>query len=240
MAGERARLFSSDPPYAVNYTGNDRPIHDGKPSGKDWSQLYHETDIKDLGAFLDGILTACLPHVVPDAAVYMWHAHVQQPTIAATFERHGILLHQVLVWVKPCATFGHSYYRWRHEPCAFGWRKGHKPKHGVGQLDTVWEIDWEGKARITTFHPTSKPPRVFEIPMEQHTQRGDIVVEPFSGSGSQIIAAEKLARRCFAMEISAPFVDGTIGRFEAATGKKATLDGTGQTLSALASERRIA
>jgi DNA modification methylase len=237
MAGERARLFSTDPPYCVNYTGNDRPIHDGKASGKDWSHVYREIDIKDLGAFLDGVFVACFPIVDPDAAVYVWHAHVQQPTIAAVFERHGLLLHQIIVWVKPSATFGHCFYRWRHEPCAFGWRRGNMPKHGHGALDTVWELDWDGKARITTFHPTSKPPRIFEIPMEQHTKRGDIVLEPFSGSGSQIIAAEKLVRRCFAMEIAPAFVDGTIGRWEAATGKKATLDGTGQTLAEVAAER---
>lgn len=75
--------------------------------------------------------------------------------------------------------------------------------------------------------------------MEQHTKRGDIILEPFSGSGSQIIAAEKLVRRCFAMEIAPAFVDGTIKRWEAATGKKATLDGTGQTLAEVASEREV-
>ena len=239
MAGERARLFSTDPPYCVNYTGNDRPIHDGKASGKDWSHLYREIDIKDLGTFLDGVFVACFPNVETEAAMYVWHAHVQQPTIAAVFERHGLLLHQIIVWVKPSATFGHCFYRWRHEPCAFGWRRGNMPKHGHGALDTVWELDWEGKARITTFHPTSKPPRIFEIPMEQHTKRGDIVLEPFSGSGSQIIAAEKLVRRCFAMEIAPAFVHGTIERWEAATGKKATLHGTGQTLAEVASERGI-
>jgi len=229
MHGERAALLSTDPPYCVNYTGNDRPIHDGKPSGKDWTAVYREIDIADLGVFLDGMFAAVLPHTVERLPVYMWHAHVQQPTIAAAFERHGLLLHQVLVWVKPCAVFGHSYYRWKHEPCAFGWRQGSKPEHGVGQLDTVWECDWDGKARVTTFHPTSKPTRLFEIPIEQHTSPGDIVVEPFNGSGSQIIAAEKLARRCYAMELQPVFVDGTVDRWQQATGKQATLEATGQT-----------
>jgi DNA modification methylase len=237
LAGDRAALLSTDPPYCVNYTGNDRPIHDGKPSGKDWTHVYREVDIEDLGEFLNGVFNACLPHIAPSTPIYVWHAHVQQPTIAATFERHGLLLHQVIVWVKPCAVFGHSYYRWRHEPCAFGWKKGEKPKHGVGQLDTVWECDWEGKARITTFHPTSKPPRLFEIPMEQHTRAGDIVLEPFSGSGSQIIAAEKLGRRCRAMEITPAFVDGTILRWQTATGNTARLEGSDRTYADLAGER---
>ena len=231
--------MATDPPYCVDYTGMDRPIHNGKPSGKDWSHLYREVDIKDLGEFLDKVFVAALPHVEEAAAFYVWHAHLQQPTIAATFERHGLNLHQILVWVKPVATFGHSYYRWRHEPCAFGWRRGHKPKHGYGNMDSVWEVDWEGKARITTFHPTSKPPRLFEIPIEQHTRKGAIVLEPFSGSGSQIIAAEKLGRRCRAMEISPVFVDGSVRRWEKATGKVATLDGSGKNFREVAAERGV-
>jgi len=216
----------------------DRPVHDGRPSGKDWSHVYREVDIKDLGQFLDGVLSAVLPHVVDDAAVYMWHAHLQQPVIAATFEKHGLLLHQILVWVKPVATFGHSYYRWKHEPCAFGWRKGHKPAHGFGQLDSVWEVDWEGKARIHGEHPTQKPTRLFEVPMEAHTGPSAIVLEPFSGSGSQIIAAEKLRRRCRALEIQPAFVDVAIRRFEKATGKAATLDGSGDTFETVGAKRR--
>lgn len=228
LDGERAALLSTDPPYCVNYTGKDRPVHDGKPSGKDWSHVYREIDIKDLGEFLDSVFDACLPHVDDGAAIYVWHAHVQQPTIAAVFERHGLLLHQVIIWVKPTGVFGHSYYRWRHEPCAFGWKKGNKPTHGTGKLDTVWELDWDGKARITSFHPTSKPTQVFEIPMEQHTKPGAVVFEPFSGSGSQIVAAEKTGRRCRAIELTPAFVDGTVLRWQKATGKTATLDGDGR------------
>lgn len=225
MDGEKATLFATDPPYCVDYTGNDRPIHDGKSSGKDWSHVYREVDIEDLGVFLDGVFSASLPHLAERTPIYVWHAHVQQPTIAAAFERHGLLLHQVLVWVKPTAVFGHSYFRWRHEPCAFGWVQGKKPEHGVAQHDTVWEADWDGKARISSFHPTSKPTRLFELPIELHTQRGATLLEPFNGSGSQLIGAEKLGRRCRAMEIQPAFIDGTIARWEKATGKRATLDG---------------
>jgi DNA modification methylase len=154
---------------------------------------------------------------------------MQQPVLARVFEKHGVLFHQVIVWVKPTAVFGHSYYQWRHEPCAFGWQQGHKPTHGIAQLNTVWEIDWEGKARFTGEHPTTKPTRLFEIPMEQHTRPGDVVLEPFSGSGSQLIAAERLHRRCRAMEVSPAFVDVAIRRWQGATGKAAILDGDGRT-----------
>jgi DNA modification methylase len=238
MKGDTAALLSTDPPYCVDYTGMDRPIHDGKPSGKDWSKVYREVDIEDLGVFLDSVFTAALPHVRDDAGIYIWHAHVQQPVIAATFEKHGLLLHQILVWSKPTATFGHSYYRWKHEPCAFGWKRGYKPKHGFGQLDSVWEVDWEGKARVVgNEHPTQKPLRLFEIPMEVHTKPGAVVLEPFSGSGSQLIAAEKLGRKCRAMEISPAFVDVGVRRWEKATGKQARLAKTKQTFDQVAGER---
>jgi len=234
MAGETASLMATDPPYCVDYTGDDRP----EGSGKDWSHVYREVDIADLGEFLDDVFKACLPQLDPHAGLYVWHAHLQQPVIAALFERHELLLHQILVWVKPSATYSHSYYRWRHEPCVFGWRRGNKPPHGAGKLETVWEIDWEGKARIVgNEHPTQKPVRLFEIPMEQHTKRGAIVLEPFSGSGSQLIAAEKLGRRCRAMEISPAFVDVAVRRWETTTGKTATLDGGSRSFSEVSDER---
>ena len=73
MGGEKAALLSTDPPYCVNYTGMDRPIHDGKPSGKDWSHVYKEVDIQDLGVFLNDVFKAVLPHVEKEAAIYVWH-----------------------------------------------------------------------------------------------------------------------------------------------------------------------
>jgi DNA modification methylase len=166
---------------------------------------------------------------------------VQQTVLASVFEKHGILLHQVIVWVKPTGVFGHSFFRWRHEPCAFGWRKGSKPEHGVAQLDTVWECDWEGKGRIVgNEHPTQKPLRLFEIPMELHTAREDLVLEPFSGSGSQLVAAEKLGRRCRAIEIQPAFVDVAIRRWQKASGKDAILEGTKATYAELTEKRGVA
>ena len=142
------------------------------------------------------------------------------------------------IWAKPSSTFTYSFYRWAHEPCLFGWRKGNKPPHYLkNAMTSVWEVDWEGKARIAGSHPTQKPTRLFEIPMEQHTRAGEIVLEPFSGSGSQLIAAEKLGRKCRAMEIGPAFVDVAIRRWEEATGKEAVLDETGLTYAEVAAQR---
>ncbi|MHC4262527.1 MAG: DNA-methyltransferase [Planctomycetota bacterium] len=185
------------------------------------------------------MLGAVLPRTRDNAAVYVWHAHLQCPVIDAVFQEFDLLWHQPIIWKKPSSTFTYAYYRWAHEPCLFGWRRGHKPPHYLANgMTSVWEVDWEGKQRVVgNEHPTQKPLRLFEIPMEQHTRRGEVVLEPFSGSGSQLIAAERLRRRCRAMEISPAFVDVAVRRWEQATGKQAVLDGDGRTFAEIAEER---
>jgi DNA modification methylase len=106
-----------------------------------------------------------------------------------------------------------------------GWRKGHKPAHdgdNTHAVTTVWEIDWEGKARIIgNEHPTQKPVALFERPIQKHTRPGALCYEPFCGSGSQLIAAERLERKCYALEIEPRFCDVAVRRWEAFTGRKA-------------------
>lgn len=235
MGDDIAAVMATDPPYCIDYTGNQRP----NDAGKDWSDRYREVDIKDLGEFLRGVFAAVLPHLRDDAGVYVWHAHLKYPVVDQVFEEHGLLRHQPIIWVKPSTTFTYSYYRWAHEPCLFGWRKGHKPPRFIKSgLSSVWEVDWEGKQRVSgNDHPTQKPVRLFEIPMELHTRAGEVVLEPFSGSGSQLIAAEKLRRRCRAMEISPAFVDVAIRRWQDATGKEAIHSETGRTFADVSRER---
>ncbi|MFQ5506556.1 MAG: DNA methyltransferase [Planctomycetota bacterium] len=106
---------------------------------------------------------------------------------------------------------------------------------------TAWELDWEGASRpVGNEHPTQKPIEVFSIPMRKHTQPGDVCYEPFSGSGSQLIAGERLHRKVRAMEIQPAFVDVAIRRWQEATGKDAVLDGDGRTFAEIAGEREPA
>jgi DNA modification methylase len=234
MAGERAALCATDPPYLVDYTG-DRP----NDSGKDWTASYREIDIKDADGFFRAVFTRVLEVLAPKAAIYCWHAHKRSGLIQRVWEDLGIVDHQQVIWVKPCATFGRVYWHFRHEPCVMGWRKGSQPEHdGRHDLDSVWEVDWEGKARVATDHPTSKPVELFRRPMHKHTRPRDVCFEPFSGSGSQLIAGEELGRRVRALEISPAFVDVAVLRWQAATGKAATLEATGETFETVAAGRR--
>jgi DNA modification methylase len=238
LDGRKPSLLSTDPPYCVDYTGADRP----NDSGKDWSETYREVEIEDLGQFLRAVFRASLPLLKKSAGIYVWHAHLQYPVLASVFEEFGILCHQPIIWVKPSSTFTYAFYRWAHEPCLFGWKQGHKPPHYLENgLTSVWECDWEGKQRIVgNEHPTQKPLRLFEIPMEQHTKPGETVLEPFGGSGTQLLAAEKLGRRCCAMEIAPAFVDVAVRRWMGATGKDAKLDGEDLTYQEVAKQRGVA
>jgi len=234
MAGAKAALVATDPPYCVDYTG-ERP----NDSGKDWSDRYDEVSIKDPEAFFRAVFANALDVLGPKAAIYCWHAHKRSGDLQRIWRELGILDHQQIIWVKPSSVFGRVYWHFRHEPCVMGWRKGDQPEHdGVHDHDSVWEVDFDGKARSTgAEHPTAKPTELFERPIRKHTSPGDIVYEPFSGSGSQLIAAEKTGRHCRAMEISPPFVDVAIRRWEKATGQQAMLDGTSSAFAEIAAER---
>ena len=231
--GKLAALCATDPPYLVDYTG-ERP----NDSGKDWTDSYREIDITDADGFFRAVFTNVLSVLGPHAAIYCWHAHKRSGLIQQVWSDLGIVDHQQIVWVKPASVFGRVYWHFRHEPCVMGWRQGQQPEHdGHHEHDSVWEVDWNGKARIQSDHPTSKPTELFARPMRKHTKPGAVVFEPFSGSGSQLIAAEELGRHCRAMEISPAYVDVAIRRWEAATGKQATLDGDGRTFDELSAER---
>jgi DNA modification methylase len=242
MNNNIASLFATDPPYCIDYTGNDRPVE----GGKDWSDIYHDIKNYDAADFIKSFYKMGLQVVKPNAALYLWHASKHIAEIHKVCNELGILIHQQIIWVKPCVVLTYSVYSWRHEPCLLMWRKGNKPeicdyefhnKFGsvwpVGFIRTgdpttpeyytdIWELDWDGKKRPVGFeHPTSKPVEIFAIPMRVHTKPGDICYEPFCGSGSQLIAAEKLDRKCYAMELEPVFVDVAVNRWEKWTGKKA-------------------
>ncbi len=238
MGEERAVLFQTDPPYAVGYTGGSHPATRANRAkanrNKDWSGLYREAapsaDIensKELGRdfYLKFIMTAIERAITPNAAWYCWHASNRQAMLESVWNEVGAFLHQQIIWFKSRPVLTYSIYMWAHEPCLFGWIKGEKPfverKLNGGNPGTVWEVP--SSEVETNEHPTSKPNRLFAIPMQLHTHVDDLCYEPFSGSGSQLIAAEQLGRRCYAIELEPRFVDVAITRWERLTGKKAEL-----------------
>jgi DNA modification methylase len=227
MNGERAILFATDPPYLVDYDGTNHPGKSravAKQKNKDWSNSYSITwDDADANPDLyDNFVRVALAEAIEEnAAWYCWHASRRQAMVEQVWEKHGAFVHQQIIWAKDRGILTRSWYLWGHEPCFFGWLKGHKPPRTSDDFPrTVWEIPTV-KVGEKTDHPTSKPVEVFAIPMRQHTAKGGLCYEPFAGSGSQIIAAEMLSRRCFAIEISEQYCDVCVRRWEEFTGKKA-------------------
>src|SRR5690606_15551084 len=108
-----------------------------------------------------------------------------------------------IIWSKTKGVITRQHYLWKHEPCFYGWRKGMQPekdRRPPSNETTIWEIAQRDAAGVD--HPTVKPLEIFEKPIRCHTFAGEICLEPFSGGGTQIIAAERHQRRCFAMELS--------------------------------------
>ncbi len=233
MGNERAFLFQTDPPYAVGYDGGSHPQSWGNKGAanrdKDWSGQYVEAksaDVKNseesgVELYRGFIGTAIKFAIVRNAAWYCWHASRRQVMLESIWNEFGAFVHQQLIWVKSRPVLTYSTYLWQHEPCLYGWIRGQKPKTRRSQIGatadefptTVWQVP--SSEVETDAHPTSKPCRLFSLPMEMHTERGDICYEPFSGSGSQLVAAQNLGRRCYAIEKSPPFVAVALERMAA-------------------------
>lgn len=205
--------------------------------------------------------------ITDHAAWYCWHASRRQIMVENAWEQNGAFVHQQVIWVKTRCILTRCTMLWQHEPCFIGWKKGQKdipilqqigalPRqhetamHGwkkgdrppvyqrIGDyVSTVWDIP--SKEVENDEHPTSKPVRIFGIPMELHTQEGDLCYEPFSGSGSQIIAGEHLRRRVNAIEIEPRFVDVAVRRWQALTGLEATHKESGKTWRQTAKARKV-
>jgi DNA modification methylase len=248
MDGQRAMLFATDPPYLVDYDGTNHPNKKGKwenpKKNKDWSEDYRDWDAAEQGAALyEGFVARALELALDErAAWYCWHASRRQAMLEGVWTGAGAFVHQQIIWVKTRATLTRSVYLWQHEPCFFGWLKSKKPYVRQAPFDDGHPTTvWQPRARLEDLpaelpssvwlvpsteveshdHPTSKPVRLFLIPLLMHTSRGDVCYEPFSGSGSQIIAAEQTGRRCFAIEREPRFVQVAVDRWEAFTGQKA-------------------
>jgi DNA modification methylase len=250
MDGKRAALFATDPPYLVDYDGTNHPTKKGatarakKIANKDWSEDYieqpHWDDSSQGPAFYEAFMQVAIDcAIAEDAAWYCWHASRRQAMLEACWKKFDVLHHQQIIWAKSRPVLTRSIMLWAHEPCLFGWRSGKKPRVNREGFDswptTVWNIP--SSEIETREHPTSKPVRVFSLPMELHTLPGDVCYEPFSGSGSQHIAGEKTGRRVYGMELSETFCDVIINRWQAFSGKTAVLDGAGATYAETREQR---
>lgn len=221
MDGRRPVLMNTDPPYGVDYAA----VKDGIPRrgycdmlARGGSIANDDLTSAELQRLLEDMLNKALPHLADGCAFYLWHPPLalQVPFVAAAAAA-DILIHRQIVWVKPHLVLTRSgMYHWRHETCLYGWRRGFQPPwYGEKNQTSIWECGEPQQGRV---HPTQKPLELFAIPMRNHTRENEIVYEPFSGSGSQLIAAERLGRVCYGLELEPRYVDVICQRFFAETG----------------------
>jgi DNA modification methylase len=227
MAGERASLMATDPPYLVDYKGGSHPASEANEGAvnrdKHWdTYIDHEHSVAFYADFLKVALEEAL---APDVAVYQCYGIMRSEVIWEAWRTVGLLAHQVVVWKKTRSVLTYSWFLWDYEPLLVGWPAGHQPKsHPPADAAAVWEIASGIEDGATGLHPTQKPVELIRRPVTWHTQPGGLMYEPFSGSGTALIAAEQTGRRCYALEQSPAFVDAAVARWERFTGSSATLE----------------
>ena len=171
--------------------------------------------------------------LVPSLTVgYVWHAGVHAAAVAAGLERIGFEIVSQVIWDKGLFAMGRSWYHWAHEPCWAVRRPGAVDLfHGERNQSTIWrapspKMIMAGSKEEKLDHPAQKPVVLFEIPIRNHLEPGGAVYDPFLGSGTTLMAAETLGRRCFGMEIDPKYAQIIIERWQAFTGRTAErLDG---------------
>jgi DNA modification methylase len=231
MDGKRAHLMATDPPYLVDYTGGNHPQHwqerDGKLvdiANKHWDS-YREGDE---ALYQDFLRLALVEALLPTAPVYQWHADRRRRFVEDGWQSNGLLWHQTVTWVKSRPVLTRSHFMWQTEPCAYGWVEGNQPeasRRPPPNTPNAWLIDSVGRdeegddQRVE--HPTQKPVELFARPIAYHTRPGDLIYEPFAGSGSALVAAELAGRVCYALELEPAYCDVVVARWEQLTGQTA-------------------
>jgi len=213
MAGAKADMLLSDPPYGVAYIGKT------EDALKVENDDLNEDDLAALVVSAFGNAeTNCRAGAYWYATVPAGPLHI---LFADDWKRRGIL-RQIMVWAKDSMVLGHSEYHYQHEPILFGWVPGDRHKNTDRTRTTLWHCD---RPRANREHPTMKPVALWERAIMDGSRAGEIVYDPFLGSGTTLIAAEQLGRKCYGMEISPQYCDVIVKRWENLTGQKAVLHG---------------
>jgi len=181
--------------------------------------------------------------LVPSLEVaYIWHASRFTREVLDGLLRIGFIHHQQIIWNKGRTVLTRTHYWFQHEPCWYV-RKKNAPWFGkAGENSTIWDSPspkfiMGGSDEQKFDHPTQKPIELMRRPILNHTRRGELVYEPFLGSGTTLAAAEVTERVCYGIELDPKYVDVIVQRWQSLTGKQAVLDGDGRTFEAIAAER---
>jgi DNA modification methylase len=225
LAGSEAAMTVTDPPYNVAYRatsrkGTSRPIQNDD-LGPDFERFLFEACRNILA------LTA--------GAVYLFMSSSELHTLYRAFTRAGGHYSTFLIWAKPHFTLGRSDYQRQYEPILYGWREGvNRFWCGARNQGDVWSF---AKPAVNDLHPTMKPVALIEQAIQNSSHPGNVVLDPFGGSGSTLIACQKTGRDARLVEIDPLYVDVIVRRWQEFTGREAVLEGDGRSFAAVARER---
>lgn len=199
MEGKRANLVLTDPPYNVNVE---------ETAGKIKNDNMPDADFYN---FLFCAFVNMEQNMEKDASIYVFHADTQGLTFRRAFADAGFYLSGCCIWKKNALVLGRSPYQWQHEPCLFGWKKGGKHLwYSDRKQTTIWEYD---RPKASKDHPTMKPIALMAYPIKNSTMTNCIVLDPFLGSGSTLIACEETGRVCYGVELDEKFMDVIVKRY---------------------------
>lgn len=199
MGSKRVNLVITDPPYNVNYQGTAGKIKNDNLANEAFYQ------------FLFDAFTNIESAMADDASIYVFHADTEGLNFRRAFSEAGFYLSGTCIWKKQSLVLGRSPYQWQHEPCLFGWKKSGKHKWYSGRKETtIWEFD---KPKKNGEHPTMKPIPLLAYPIMNSTMTGCLVLDPFGGSGSTLIACEQTKRVCYTVELDEKFCDVIVKRY---------------------------
>lgn len=221
MGGIIPILMTTDPPYGVNL---DQSWRDEALGEKALGKGNKRKILNDDNASWPAVYSLFQGNIA-----YVWHDACQTDTVKKDLEDSGFDVRQMIIWNKSIMVMGRSAYHWKHEPCWYAVRKGKDANwKGDRKQTTVWDAAspnhiMSGSKEEKTEHPSQKPSVLSEIPILNHTIKGDGIYDPFLGSGSTLIACEKTNRKCYGMEIDPHYCDVIIARWEKFTGKTAVL-----------------
>ncbi len=220
---DKVNLIFTDPPYNVDYYGGNRP--DPKASrpmgGRNWERIYND-DLtqEEYEAWLKKIISNIDPYLEKSASFYIWNGHKQFGHMYLMLVEKGFHVSCVITWAKESFAIGYGDYNQQTEFCLYGWKedKGAHNWYGPNNESTLWQV----KRDLTSsyIHPTQKPINLAAKAIKNSSKRDDIVLDVFLGSGTTLIASEKLNRICFGMEISPFYCDGIVRRYIKTVGEE--------------------
>jgi DNA modification methylase len=242
LNGEEPNLMVSDPPYGVDYDPGWR-AEPGKLGAADGSFL-STGGVRKGTVQNDTRADWCEAYkLFPGDVVYIWHGALFSSVVEDSLHRASFLTRAQIVWAKQHAPISRGDYHWRHECCWYMVRKGRTGNwSGDRKQNTVWDIAnmnaFGGvKEDTKTEHGTQKPVECMRRPIINNSKPGDYVYEPFSGSGTTIIACEMTTRYCLAIELDPAYVDMAVERWQAFAKQEAVLEGDGRTFAEIAKAR---